>query len=187
VGGAGHVTPVTGLVLALAWLGGAGTPARPARIAAVHPLHLSTAQLAIEEKALYLRIRMFKDDLEAALAARADVPGFELTPTAAADSLFLSYLGSALALEADGRRLRAAVLSSGEDLEAGQGDARVWWYLLEYPVEAVPGSISIRNSVLYDRFDDQRNVVRVLHAASGKQRTLYFAAPDAEPVTVRFD
>ena len=182
------MTPVAGLVLALAWLSGSGTPARPARIAAAaHPLHLSTAQLVIEEKALYLRIRMFKDDLEAALAARAGRTGFELTPTAAADSLFLSYLGSALALEADGRALRAAVLSSGEDLEVGQGDARVWWYLLEYPIEAATESISIRNSVLYDRFDDQRNVVRVLHAASGKQRTLYFAAPDAEPVTVRFD
>ena len=181
------MTPAAGLVLAVAWLGGSGTPARPAPAAPAHPLHLSTAQLVIEETALYLRIRLFKDDLEAALAARSGTTGFELTPTAAADSLFLSYLGSALALEADGRPLRAAVLSSGEDLEAGQGDARVWWYLLEYPVEAATGSISIRNSVLYDQFDDQRNVVRVLHAASGKQRTLYFAAPDAEPVTVRFD
>lgn len=179
-----------GLVLALVWLSVprmGGATAHPGRTATAHPLHLSTAQLVIEEKALYLRIRMFKDDLETALAARAGRIGFELTPTAAADSAFLSYLDSALALEADGSPLRATVLSSGEDLEAGQGDARVWWYLLEYPVAEAPGVIEIRNSVLYDRFDDQRNIVRVLHSASGRQRTLYFAAPDAEPVTVRFD
>lgn len=181
------MTWARGLLLAVAWLGGSGMSARPALVPAVHPLHLSTAQLVIEEKALYLRIRMFKDDLEAALAAREGLAAFELTPTAAADSLFLSYLDSALALEAGGRTLQASVLSSGEDLEAGQGDARVWWYLLEYPVEAVAASISIRNSVLYDRFDDQRNVVRVLHSASGRQKTLYFAAPDAEPVIVQFD
>ena len=181
------MTSARGLLLVLAWLGGSGTAERPARTAAAHPLHLSTAQLVIEEQALYLRIRMFKDDLEAALAVRAGIAGFELTPTPAADSLFLAYLDSALVLEANGRPLRAAVLSSGEDLEAGQGDSRVWWYLLEYPVEAATGSVSIRNSVLYDRFDDQRNVVRVLHSATGRQRTLYFAAPDVEPVTVRFD
>jgi hypothetical protein len=152
-----------------------------------HPLHLSTAQLVVEESALYLRIRLFKNDLEAALAARAGVAEFELSPTPESDSAFLAYLRATLSIRADGAELTADVISSGVDLEAGQGDATVWWYLLEYPTADPPRVITLLDAVLFDRFDDQRNIVRVLHSASGRQRTLYFAAPDDEPMTLEFD
>ncbi len=163
----------------------AGTgPAPP--VVAAHPLHLSTAQLVVEDGALYLRIRMFKDDLEEALAAREGVELFTLSPTPESDAAFLAYLGAMLSIQADGVELSAAVISSGVDLEAGQGDATVWWYLLEYRTDAPARAITILDTVLYDRFDDQRNIVRVLHSASGRQRTLYFAAPDDDPITVEF-
>jgi len=160
---------------------------RPARLPAAHPLHLSTAQLVVEETTLYLRIRVFKDDLEGALAARAGVERFDLSPTPESDAAFLAYLGTTLSIQADGAELSAAVISSGVDLEAGQGDATVWWYLLSYESPAPVRSIAILDAVLFERFDDQRNIVRVLHSASGKQRTLYFAAPDDDPITVSFD
>ncbi|MEJ2547215.1 MAG: hypothetical protein P8125_05295 [Gemmatimonadota bacterium] len=160
---------------------------RVSAVLGAHPLHLSTAQLVVEETSLYLRIRIFKDDLEGALAAHAGVAEFTLSPTAEADSAFLAYLDSTLSIQADGADLTAAVISSGVDLEAGQGDATVWWYLLEYPTEGPPGAITLLDTVLYERFDDQRNIIRVLHSASGRQRTLYFAAPDDEPVTLEFD
>jgi hypothetical protein len=160
---------------------------RASVVQGAHPLHLSTAQLVVEETSLYLRIRIFKDDLEGALAARAGVAEFTLSPTPEADSAFLAYLGTTLSIQADGADLTAAVISSGVDLEAGQGDATVWWYLLEYPTEGPPGAITLLDTVLYERFDDQRNIIRVLHSASGRQRTLYFAAPDDEPVTLEFD
>lgn len=159
----------------------------PVRVVEVHPLHLSTAQLVVEQSGLYLRIRMFKDDLEAALAAHAGVEAFDLSPTPGADSVFLAYLETSLEIQADGADLTAAVLSSGVDLEAGQGDATVWWYLLEYQTDSPPRAITLRHTVLYDRFDDQRNIVRVLHSATGRQRTLYFAAPDDLPATLEFD
>jgi hypothetical protein len=152
-----------------------------------HPLHLSTAQLVVEESDLYMRIRMFKDDLEGALAVRAGVERFELSPTPESDEEFLAYLGTTMSIRADGEELSAAVISSGVDQEAGQGDATVWWYLLAFPASAPVRSVTILDTVLFDRFDDQRNIVRVLHSSTGKQRTLYFAAPDDEPITVSFD
>ena len=188
MGGARHVIPAVGLTIAsLCGLATLVPASEPACVTKAHPLHLSTAQLVVEQKALYLRIRMFKDDLEAALAARADLEEYDLSPTPEADSAFLAYLEHSLVIRADGRELAAAVLSSGVDLEAGQGDATVWWYLLEYRTDTLPRAITVLDNVLYDQFDDQRNIVRVLHSPSGQQRTLYFAAPDDDPITVEFN
>ena len=182
-----------GLTLLLWIPAGAGSrPSPPPESAgldapAAHPLHLSTAQLLVERTDAFLRIRMFKDDLEQALAAHAGTTMFTLQPIPRADSVFLSYFSRVFELEAGGSRLPAEVLSSGEDLESGDGDQRMWWYLLGFEVEARITEISIANRVLFDQFEDQRNIVRILHAPTDRQRTLYFAAPDDDPVMVRFD
>ena len=195
MGGAGHVNPLLGLGLAsLFWLP-AGAPPDPtpppesagSDVFAVHPLHLSTAQLLVERTGAFLRIRMFRDDLEQALAAHAGTATFTLEPTPGADSVFLSYFSRAFELEADGSRLPAEVLSSGEDLASGDDDQRMWWYLLGFPHDGRISEISVANRVLFDQFEDQRNIVRILHAPTDRQRTLYFAAPDDDPETVRFD
>lgn len=187
MGRARHVKRVGGLAIAaLIGLAPFVSARERTRVVEPHPLHLSTAQLVVERSGLYLRIRMFKDDLESALAARAGLKEFDLSPTPQADSAFLAYLEQSLVIHADGEKLTADVLSSGVDLEAGQGDATVWWYLLEYRTEATPRAITVLDEVLFDQFDDQRNIVRVLHSPTGRQRTLYFAAPDRDPITVEF-
>ncbi len=162
-----------------------GLPARDAP--AAHPLHLSTGQLLVERSTAYLRIRMFKDDLEQALAAHAGVPELALEPAPGADSLFLAYFAFSFELRANGVPLSGEILSSGEDLESGDGDQRMWWVLVGFRSDAPIERVEIVNRVLFDHFDDQRNIVRILHAPTDRQRTLYFAAPDDEPIAVRFD
>ncbi|MCL7960192.1 MAG: hypothetical protein M8861_08375 [marine benthic group bacterium] len=146
--------------------------------AALHPLHLSTSHLAVDEQAAWLRIRMFKDDLEAALAARAGVDSLSLEPSAEHDSLFLAYFSEAFGLRFNGVEVAGAIESSGEDLESGGGDLRIWWYQVRFDGTEPINGVEIRNEVLYESFRDQRNIVRVLHAPTETRKTLYFAAPD---------
>lgn len=146
--------------------------------AALHPLHLSTSHLAVDEKTAWLRIRMFKDDLEAALGARAGVDSLSLQPSAAHDSLFLAYFNEAFGLRFNGVEVAGTIESSGEDLESGDGDLRIWWYQVRFDGSEVIHEVEIRNEVLYEAFRDQRNIVRVLHAPTETRKTLYFAAPD---------
>jgi hypothetical protein len=68
----------------------------------VHPLHVSTSQLAVDTTTAWLRIRMFKDDLELALAARAGVESLGLEPSAEHDALFLDYFNEAFGLRLNG-------------------------------------------------------------------------------------
>lgn len=157
-----------------------------AAAASPHPLHLSTAQLALETDAAYLRIRIFKDDLEDALARFAERDSLALQPTAELDSLFLSYFRNAFDLWCDAGCEAPEILSSGEDFESGQGDERMWWYLLRFPAAGQVSAIRVRNAVLYDLFGDQRNIVRVLHSQTDSRRTLYFAAPDEDPQSLAF-
>ena len=65
-------------------------------------LHVSTSQLAVDTTTAWLRILMFKDDLELALAARAGVESLSLEPSAEHDALFLDYFNEAFGLRLNG-------------------------------------------------------------------------------------
>ena len=155
--------------------------------APVHPLHLSTTYLAIDEDAVFLRVRLFKNDLEAALAAASGLESLDLQPTAAHDSLFLAYFTRAFELRFDGADVVPVLTASGEDEETREGDERIWWAELRYDVPGGVEALTIRARQLFEWFEDQRNVVRVLRTSSGKQKTLYFAAPDEDWSDVRLD
>lgn len=152
-----------------------------------HPLHLATAQVAVEGSRVLVRLRTFENDLEAALARLAGRETVEMEATPELDSLYVAYVAERLAVVADGARLRPTLVASGVDLESGAGDTRVWWALLEYEAVSEIRALGVRATVLYDQFDDQRNVIRVLHPATDRRHTFYFAAPDDDVRTVRFD
>ncbi|TFG62618.1 MAG: hypothetical protein E4H28_07440 [Gemmatimonadales bacterium] len=144
----------------------------------MHPLHVSTAQLAVEERVAYLRIRIFKSDLEAALANAVGLDSLRLQPIPAHDSLFLAYFAERYEIVLDGDPTSPVITASGEDVDSGDGEERIWWVQVEYEAARPIEQLSIRARILFEWFEDQRNIVRVLHILSGKQKTLYFAAPD---------
>jgi len=177
------------LATALLFGGGRGGAVEADDMAAapVHPLHLSTTYLAIDEDAVFLRVRLFKNDLEAALAAASGLESLDLRPTAAHDSLFLAYFTRAFELRFDDADVVPLLTASGEDEETREGDERIWWAELRYDVPGGVEALTIRARQLFEWFEDQRNVVRVLRTSSGKQKTLYFAAPDEDWSEVRLD
>ena len=144
----------------------------------VHPLHLSTTQVAVDTTTVWLRIRMFRDDLEFALAVRAGIDSLTLEPSAEHDTLFADYFNEAFGLRLNGTEATGVIDSSGEDLESGVGDLQMWWYQVRFEGSEPIRSIEIRNEILYEQFEDQRNIVRVLHVPTDRQKTLYFASPD---------
>lgn len=158
---------------------GAWAPERP------HPLHLSTTAIAIDETAVFLRVRMFKNDLEGALAAADGRDSLTLAATAEHDAMFLDYFGERFELRFDGASVTPEIVASGEDLTTRAGDERIWWVELRYAAPAGFETLGIRAAILYERFDDQRNIVRVLHTGTSRQKTLYFAAPDDDWSEVR--
>lgn len=164
------MSPVPALLLSVAL--GAWAPERP------HPLHLSTTAIAIDEAAVFLRVRMFRNDLEAALAAATGLDTLALAATAEYDALFLGYFSEGFELRFDGATVTPEIVASGEDLATRAGDERIWWVELRYAVPAGFETLGVRAALLYEQFDDQRNIVRVLHTGTGRQKTLYFAAPD---------
>ena len=109
------------LTLALPILMGGAAP-NPAPPLVLHPLHLSTAQLAVEEQTAFLRIRMFKSDLEAALASAHGLDSLRLEPTPAHDSLFLAYFAEQYEVVLGGVSTLPLITASGEDIESGDGE-----------------------------------------------------------------
>lgn len=176
----------------VAGAGPGGAPVAASRTAASrgdlpHPLHLATAQVAVEGSRVLVRLRTFEDDLEAALARFAGREKVAMEATPGLDSLYLGYVADRLEVVADGVRLRPTLVASGVDLESGTGDTQVWWALLAYEATSEIRELGVRATVLYDLFDDQRNVIRVLHPATDRRHAFYFAAPDDDLRILRFD
>ncbi len=147
-----------------------------------HDLHLAYGDLAIEGSLIAGRIRFFKDDLERALAPRDGNDTFRLEPGAEADALVMRYVRENLRIRVDGQELEASLVGSGEDeldLEP------VWWVIVQYQAASPTTELEVRNTLLFDVYDDQRNVFKFVHFPEEKQRTFYFAEGEEEHI-VRF-
>ena len=164
------------LLLALAAL--APVSADSAAPAAAHDIHLSYARVAVEGRVVVCRIRMFRDDLEKALSRRAGKP-VTLQSSAAGDSLFAGYFNDQFTLLHGSTRLAGTVVASGEEPE-------MWWYTVRFEAPAAIRELSLRNGVLFDLFDDQRNMTKVMHVPTEKEFAYYFVEGDAKPQTLRF-
>ena len=162
------------LLVALAAL----APAPRAPAPAAHDIHLSYARVAVEGRVVHCRIRMFRDDLERALARRAGKPAVTLE-AGATDSLFAAYFNDQFTLLNDGVRLRGTVVASGEEPE-------MWWYTVRFEAPAPIRGLALRNGVLFDLFDDQRNMTKVMHLPSEAEFSYFFVKGDTVPQAMRF-
>ena len=147
-----------------------------------HKLHISSGNAAVENNLLVVRIRFFKDDLELALAGHLGRADFVLSPGPAVDGAFLAYLGERFTVSVDGSPLAPTLMGSGED-ELDREP--VWWYTVQFEAPAALQAFTVRNTLLTEIFDDQRNIVKFIHFPDQHQKTYSFAIGEEE-FEVRF-
>ncbi|MGD2122852.1 MAG: hypothetical protein PVJ76_13955 [Gemmatimonadota bacterium] len=139
---------------------------------AKHELHVSYGNLGVEGNTAILQIRIFKDDLEEALRRFDNREPFLMEVTPELDAAFLRYLSEHLVLEHAGSALSGRILGSGYD-ELDREP--VWWYQVAYEAPEPIQALRVTYTVLFEVFEDQRNVLRVAHFPEGKRQAFYFA------------
>jgi len=134
---------------------------------ATHPLHSTLTTIAWESRThtLHVAVRVFTEDLSEVLA-RGTV--------ASPDSAACRYARSALTF----RDRTGRSLATGRCTIERTGD--VTWIRLEAPT-ADPTGVRLLNAFLFERFDDQVNVVQA--TLRGRMRTMLFTRGD-EPKPV---
>jgi hypothetical protein len=153
---------------------------RPA--ASAHDMHISSGNAAVENDLLVVRIRFFKDDLELALAGHTGRRGFVLSPGHEADAAFLAYFKTSFQVTVGGRPLAASVVGSGED-ELDREP--VWWYVVRFQAPGPLAAFTVRNTLLTEVYEDQRNIVKFVHFPDERQKTYSFGVGEEE-FEVRF-
>jgi len=155
---------------------GAGAWALP------HDLHVSYGNAAVEGNVLAVRIRFFRDDLEAALARHVRRGSFRLSSEPVVDAAFLGYLRGRFSVEVGGRALEPRLVGSGED-ELDREP--VWWYAVQFEAPSTLATFRVRDTLLTELFDDQTNIVKFVHFPDERQKTYSFAKGE-ESFEVRF-
>ena len=149
-----------------------------------HPFRLSVADVGVDGSVLDVRIRFFWDDLQFAVMESTSDMEFELAETREVDEVVEQYINDMLTIDAEGTLLQGTLLERGIQ-DARNPDEVMWWYRLEYPLDPSVDRIHVRNRVLFNMFEDQRNLVH-LKTRSGRERTYYFSW-DEDNVTLRLN
>jgi hypothetical protein len=150
---------------------------------ALHDVHLSYSRVVVDGSSILWRVRLFRDDLERAL--RAQSRGTTLTAEApGADSTFAAYFNARVPVSANGRRLTGRVLQSGRDPDVT--DEEMWWYLVELTAPAPVATFSTRVGLLFEHFDDQRNVLTLLKMPGEARHSMYFVRDDTREQLLKF-
>lgn len=136
-----------------------------------HPLHTTISELTFDpaSKAMRLSIRVFNEDLAAAIAKRS---GASIQPKGAvADSAALSYVRKTISL----------VDQSGRALILTSCGSRPLNDLLVLCITTTattgPSTLRLRQGMLVELYDDQVNVVQTRYG--GRRRSLLFTRSSA--------
>jgi hypothetical protein len=135
----------------------------------VHPMHVSYGRMVLEGDVALLNVRIFIDDLENALSRFHDVPGLRMRPDPAIDSLFTDYFNEMFTFAIGDSVVPGVIVESGESDD-------MWWYVVLFQGWEPIDEISFRTELLYDIFNDQRNIMRILHIATDEYQMYYSVA-----------
>ncbi len=138
-----------------------------------HPLHLSHANMVLEGNHAIINVRLFQDDLELALGLFHNIEALRVRPDPIVDSLFADYFNSRFTMSIADSIHEGSILASGKSED-------MWWYAVTFASTDTITAVAFRNDLLFDIFNDQRNITRVLHTSTDKQRTFYSVATDPE-------
>jgi hypothetical protein len=140
-----------------------------------HPFHVSVTEINHNEgdKTLEVSCKIFTDDFEKALAqrfkTRVDLGKDELH--SAMDSLIKKYISAAILIRPSGRATSYNYIGYELDKEAA------YCYFEVQNVSSV-SSLDITNTILYDLFDDQMNIMHVSVKGERKSDKVNYPAKD---------
>jgi hypothetical protein len=150
------------LFLLMAWL---GWPLMAAPAPASHPFHVSVTEMTYNalDSTLEVSVKLFTDDLEAALEARYQQSlhlGLD-DEDPDADVYLALYLREQLSVKAEGTDPLV------QRFHGKQFEEDVTWCYLSLPMAQLPRTLYVHDALLTDQFQDQRNLV---HLQLGPQR-----------------
>lgn len=137
-----------------------------------HPFHVSSSEIEYNAKADQLEIssKIFTDDFEAVLSklykTKADFSNKQLKPKM--DELVTKYITTHLAIGSNGTFYPIKLFGWEVDHEA------VYVYTTATPKNFNPKAINVENTILYDLFDDQMNIVHFIVNGSRKSSKLNY-------------
>jgi len=146
-----------------------------AKPAAIHPFHVTVTEVNhnAADKTLEISCKLFTDDFEKILAKNYNAKVDLINPPdkAKMDTLVKKYLYSHLSIRVNGQPVAFAYVGFENESEAAYG------YI---EVDNVPSAskIELTNSLLYDMFDDEVNIMHVIVGGSRKSNKLNY--PDKE-------
>ncbi len=147
-----------------------------------HPIHTSLAEADYNRtsRKLEIALRVFADDLEAALGERAQTRvNFLKTPPAEFVPLLRAYLGERFVIRAaDGRAVPHEWI--GHSLKDAANEI---WLFFEFTLPAGLDDATVHHAVLAERFSDQLNTVQFRDA---DRRTTLVFLPSHGPKRIRF-
>lgn len=160
----------------------ATTPVAAEANVCAHDLHLTYTRLEIGRTTATARVRIFHDDLQTVLARFSGRPSVPVTATTPQDSLFGEYFRRQVRVRNEAGPLSARVVSSGPDTTAV--DVPMWWYEVELTAATPIGWLGLRYELMYDLFDDQRNILTIRRTSTGERSSMYFAAGDLKEQSI---
>ncbi len=148
-----------------------------ARRPAPHPFHVSVIEINhnAADKTLEISCKIFTDDFEKILSKNYKTKVDLTNPPnkAAMDTLVRRYIFSHLALKANGKPVSLSYVGFEQENEA------VYGYV---EVDNIPSvsRVDITNSLMYDQFDDQINIMHVI--VNGNRKSTKLSYPEKEAV-----
>jgi len=132
-----------------------------------HNIHITYTKMAVEDSVITAKISFFSDDFQNMMRKFTADKSLIAKHDGSQDSILVRYLNNHFKLKADNDLHGPEIISSGED-------NRMCWYTLQYVSHKDIHKITITNDILFEVFNDQKNLFQVMHFPDGKEQSFYF-------------
>lgn len=160
------------LLLCTNLLVGSGGPVSPPP-AAVHPLYVSVTEVNhnAADKNLEISCKIFTDDFETTLTAlyKKKVDLFHPTDKAETDKQIAEYVRKRFVVKLDGKEVALEFVGFERDKD-------VIWSYFQSPTPVAPKKVEITNTILYEMYDKQLNLMHI--TVGGLRKSTRLNYPD---------
>jgi hypothetical protein len=144
---------------------------------AAHPLYISVTEMNynVADKNIEIACKIFADDFEKTLASihRTKVDLTSPADKVAADNMVAAYIKGHLLLKLDGRPVTLEFLGYEKESDV------IWSYFQVPQTATAPKKIDIVNTLLFESFDKQINLMHISVAGNRKSTRLDYPEKEA--------